>query len=57
MLKTEECFKFTGLLIVAVGFIRMSIFENFNQGKNLLILGLVIQLIGFAIYIYNKKNK
>ena len=53
----ELLFKFTGAIIVALGFMRISITESFDQGKNILMVGIVVQLIALAFYVYNKKAK
>lgn len=54
--RLENFFKYFGLIVVAIGYIRISISENFNQGKNFILIGLLIQLIGLGFYIYNKKK-
>lgn len=60
MLKSENLeiiLRFMGLIIVAIGFFRISITENFDQGKTLLLIGLLVQIVGLIFYIYNKKTK
>ena len=60
MLKSDNLeifFRFMGLIIVAIGFFRLSITDNFDQGKNLILIGLIVQLVGLIFYIYNKKTK
>lgn len=52
---SEIIFRLTGSIIVAIGFFRISITENFDQGKNLILIGLVVQLVGLVFYIHNKK--
>lgn len=53
----ELLFKFTGAIIVAIGFMRISITESFDQGKNIVLIGLGVQLIALAFYVYNKMLK
>lgn len=53
----EAFFRLTGLTIAAIGFLRISITENFEQGENFILTGLLVQLVGLIFYIYNKKIK
>jgi len=57
MFKSENFYKFSGLSIILIGYIRVIATEDFNQGSSFILIGLVIQIIGSAIYFYNNKQK
>lgn len=57
MFKSENFYKFSGLSIMLIGYIRVIETGYFSQGRYFILVGLVIQIIGSAIYFYKKKQK
>jgi len=56
MFKSENFYKFSGLSIILIGYIRVSATGDFNQGRYFILIGLMIQIIGSVIYFYKKQK-
>lgn len=55
--KSEKFYKFSGLMIVSIGYIRVSATGDFSNGRYLILVGLLIQMMGLPFYFRNRYNK